>query len=631
MIERGSEYVCDRIKIHSTKKDSLDRQTIIITLIDGRDPGEVMWVAIFVFVGWIASVCLHEFGHAVVAYWGGDTSVKEKGYLTLNPLKYTNVSMSLVLPLIFLLLGGVPLPGAAVYINQQQLRNRWWQSAVSAAGPAATALVALLLSIPFKLGLEVPDADSIASWSRVREQWLWYAIAFLLVLQVAAVLLNLLPVPPFDGYGIIEPWLPVERQRQFRRWGQFGILVVFAALWLVPSANRAFWGIIYAIAAQLGVSASMALRGYVLFNQWAAALLVVTIGVVLLLQRFLNQPIWSETTPQSTTPQTIDPTIDPVSDREIELPQAKRLNRAIAVCDRQLARAPDNPQLWYQQGSLFWQWQHCQEQRAGAGAVSSKVSALEERSVSVSVEGYSQALAACDRAVAIQPHFYAAWYLQGLILQEMQWYKAALIALTEAVQLKPDSCEALYLKGTVLAQLQDWETAIATYDQVLQLQPENVAIWDSRGKALVELQRYEEAADAYDQALTLRPDDWPHIWANYGWVLGRLRRDEAAMAACKWALKLAPEDACLWYLKGLTLYELQRYEEAITACDQSIYLEPAFPDPWHRRGLALHQLGQHQRAIAAYRCALDLDPDATAVRVDLDHANLIASDLDAAD
>ncbi|MFQ3628339.1 MAG: site-2 protease family protein, partial [Cyanobacteriota bacterium] len=44
-------------------------------------------VALFVFVVWIASVCLHEFGHALVAYWGGDRSVKEKGYLTLNPLK----------------------------------------------------------------------------------------------------------------------------------------------------------------------------------------------------------------------------------------------------------------------------------------------------------------------------------------------------------------------------------------------------------------------------------------------------------------------------------------------------------------------------------------------------------------
>lgn len=40
---------------------------------------------IVVFLGWIFSLCLHEFSHALVAYCGGDTSVKEKGYLTFNP------------------------------------------------------------------------------------------------------------------------------------------------------------------------------------------------------------------------------------------------------------------------------------------------------------------------------------------------------------------------------------------------------------------------------------------------------------------------------------------------------------------------------------------------------------------
>ncbi len=85
----------------------------------------MLQVSIFVCVGWIISVCLHEFGHAIVAYWGGDTSVKDKGYLTLNPLKYTNINLSLLLPLLFLLIGGIALPGAAVYIDTRRLRNRW--------------------------------------------------------------------------------------------------------------------------------------------------------------------------------------------------------------------------------------------------------------------------------------------------------------------------------------------------------------------------------------------------------------------------------------------------------------------------------------------------------------------------
>src|SRR5687768_15540217 len=50
-----------------------------------------MTFAIVLF-GWIFSLCLHEFSHALVAYYGGDYTVREKGYLTFNPLKYTHPS-----------------------------------------------------------------------------------------------------------------------------------------------------------------------------------------------------------------------------------------------------------------------------------------------------------------------------------------------------------------------------------------------------------------------------------------------------------------------------------------------------------------------------------------------------------
>ena len=68
---------------------------------------------IFVLVGWIFSLCLHEFAHAAVAFAGGDTSVREKGYLTFNPLRYVDPIASLFVPLVFLLLGGIGLLLAA--------------------------------------------------------------------------------------------------------------------------------------------------------------------------------------------------------------------------------------------------------------------------------------------------------------------------------------------------------------------------------------------------------------------------------------------------------------------------------------------------------------------------------------
>jgi Zn-dependent protease len=110
-------------------------------------------IAIFVFLGWILSLCLHEFGHAIAAYYGGDTSVKEKGYLTLNPLKYVDPVLTLIMPMIFLLMGGIGLPGASVYINSSQIRNRMWLSLTSIAGPLASLVSALVLVVIYKFSI----------------------------------------------------------------------------------------------------------------------------------------------------------------------------------------------------------------------------------------------------------------------------------------------------------------------------------------------------------------------------------------------------------------------------------------------------------------------------------------------
>src|SRR5512139_3681066 len=126
-----------------------------------------------VLIGWIFSLCLHEFSHALVAYNGGDYTVKEKGYLSFNPLKYTHPIFSIVLPLLFLALGGIGLPGGAVYIETWRLRSRAWKTAVSLAGPASNLVLAIILGIV--LGL-----------APVSREGVWPAISFLAFLQISA-------------------------------------------------------------------------------------------------------------------------------------------------------------------------------------------------------------------------------------------------------------------------------------------------------------------------------------------------------------------------------------------------------------------------------------------------------------
>jgi Zn-dependent protease len=208
-----------------------------------------------VLIGWIFSLCLHEFAHALVAYYGGDTTVKEKGYLTFNPLKYTHPVYSLLLPLLFLMMGGIGLPGGAVYIERWRLRSKLWETAVSLAGPFTNALLALTLGLILQFG-------------PVTTSGIWPGIAFLGLLQISAVVLNLIPLPPFDGFGAIEPFLPMGLRTQLAQMSGFLSWIVIILLWQVPAFGDAFWGLVFSLVRLVGVPLQLAGLGLDQFRFW---------------------------------------------------------------------------------------------------------------------------------------------------------------------------------------------------------------------------------------------------------------------------------------------------------------------------------------------------------------------------
>ncbi len=209
---------------------------------------------LFVVAGWVVSVCVHEFFHAVMAYLGGDRDVAASGYLTLNPLKYTNIVMSIALPVIALLLGGFGLPGGAVYINHTALRSRAWDSLVSVAGPVANAMFALLIAGALALVMRF-------GWITGSNRAFFEALAFLGFVEVFAVVLNLLPIPPLDGFGIIRPWLPYSLQATAARIGTAGFLIVFLLLWYVPAVGSVLFSGVGQLTSLLGIDPFLIVLG----------------------------------------------------------------------------------------------------------------------------------------------------------------------------------------------------------------------------------------------------------------------------------------------------------------------------------------------------------------------------------
>jgi Zn-dependent protease len=216
-----------------------------VGLWSGAAPSLTIPLSILLVVGgWVTSLCIHEFGHAFIAYLGGDRSVAAAGYLSLNPLKYTHPLLSIALPVVFLLIGGIGLPGGAVYLNERAIRNDRWRSFASAAGPLGNLLFAVLIGWPFLVFHGAPPFGDLRFWA---------ALAFLVFLQITAIVLNLIPIPPFDGFGIIAPWLSIELRIFANRLGMLPLLILFFLLWRGGPVSTVFWNFVFGLSNLLNV------------------------------------------------------------------------------------------------------------------------------------------------------------------------------------------------------------------------------------------------------------------------------------------------------------------------------------------------------------------------------------------
>lgn len=220
------------------------------------EPMAYAGVFIFVIAGFLVSLCLHEFAHAYTAYRFGDRDVEARGYLTLNPLKYSHPLLSLGLPALFIALGGIGLPGGAVYVRTSWMTKRQ-KTLVSLAGPATNLAFAIVLLVVTRV---LWEPEHLVFWA---------AMAFLGFLQVTAFVLNILPVPGLDGYSALEPHLSPQTQRMLEPAKGWAFLVLLLLLF-TPQVNRPFFEVILWFFDASGVPRGLIWGGMDLTRFWSA-------------------------------------------------------------------------------------------------------------------------------------------------------------------------------------------------------------------------------------------------------------------------------------------------------------------------------------------------------------------------
>jgi Zn-dependent protease len=173
-------------------------------------------------IGLILGLVLHEFAHALMGHYLGDSTAKDQGRLTLNPLSHIDPFTTLLLPL-FLIIAHLPVFAAArpVPFNPWAVRGgRWGAAAVAVAGPVTNLIIAVLCSI----WLHFVAGGSLVAF---------VVLGSIIAVNCGLFVFNMIPLPPLDGSRVLYAIAPEGLRDVMDRIERAGLVVIFAMVLLL--------------------------------------------------------------------------------------------------------------------------------------------------------------------------------------------------------------------------------------------------------------------------------------------------------------------------------------------------------------------------------------------------------------
>ncbi len=176
----------------------------------------------------IPAIVFHEVAHGYAALLLGDTTAKERGRLTLNPLKHIDPFGTVLLPLLLIAMFGFGFGYAKpVPVNPNRFTGdvRKGMFLTGIAGPAANLAMAAIGGVVVR----------IAAVTGGQTGWLFEGAYLFALVNLVLLFFNLIPLPPLDGSRVLPLFLSDKAMRTYAQWERYGFLILIGVLWIVPS------------------------------------------------------------------------------------------------------------------------------------------------------------------------------------------------------------------------------------------------------------------------------------------------------------------------------------------------------------------------------------------------------------
>lgn len=160
-----------------------------------------------------------------MAWKWGDSTAKDLGRLTLNPLPHIDLVGTVIVPLLTLIASGGIMGWASTPVDKSRMRDpRWGDFWTSAAGPLSNMLLAIISFVLLKVVLRSSLGDALGDLREPLSALLWTGVWLNIVLMI----LNLLPIPPLDGSHLLQNLLPDSLADAYEQIRPFGLVLLIA-------------------------------------------------------------------------------------------------------------------------------------------------------------------------------------------------------------------------------------------------------------------------------------------------------------------------------------------------------------------------------------------------------------------